>query len=82
MAANHRAALAQLVEHRIRNAGVTGSSPVGGTTLLQMVEEVRNPRKSVAFNGLLLHLYQDQRLRAAMRDGRPQRYTNDPIECA
>jgi hypothetical protein len=25
------AALAQLVEHRIRNAGVTGSSPVGGT---------------------------------------------------
>jgi hypothetical protein len=26
------AALAQLVEHRIRNAGVTGSSPVGGTT--------------------------------------------------
>ena len=27
-----RAALAQLVEHRIRNAGVTGSSPVGGTT--------------------------------------------------
>ena len=28
-----RAALAQLVEHRIRNAGVTGSSPVSGTTL-------------------------------------------------
>ena len=27
-----RAALAQLVEHRIRNAGVTGSSPVSGTT--------------------------------------------------
>ncbi len=26
------AALAQLVEHRIRNAGVTGSSPVGGTS--------------------------------------------------
>jgi hypothetical protein len=26
-----QAALAQLVEHRIRNAGVTGSSPVGGT---------------------------------------------------
>jgi hypothetical protein len=26
------AALAQLVEHRIRNAGVTGSNPVGGTT--------------------------------------------------
>ena len=25
------AALAQLVEHRIRNAGVTGSSPVSGT---------------------------------------------------
>ena len=27
----YSAALAQLVEHRIRNAGVTGSSPVGGT---------------------------------------------------
>ena len=25
------AALAQLVEHRIRNAGATGSSPVSGT---------------------------------------------------
>ena len=30
--ARRRAALAQLVEHRIRNAGVTGSSPVGGTS--------------------------------------------------
>ena len=30
--ATHRAALAQLVEHRIRNAGVTGSSPVSGTS--------------------------------------------------
>ena len=29
------AALAQLVEHRIRNAGVTGSSPVGGTIHLK-----------------------------------------------
>jgi lathosterol oxidase len=28
------AALAQLVEHRIRNAGVTGSSPVSGTSRL------------------------------------------------
>ena len=26
------AALAQLVEHSIRNAGVVGSSPTGGTT--------------------------------------------------
>ena len=26
------AALAQLVEHRIRNAGVVGSNPIGGTT--------------------------------------------------
>jgi hypothetical protein len=25
------AALAQLVEHRIRNAGVVGSNPIGGT---------------------------------------------------
>ena len=32
MAAIHRAALAQLVEHRIRNAGVVGSNPIGGTT--------------------------------------------------
>lgn len=29
------AALAQLVEHRIRNAGVTGSSPVSGTIPLR-----------------------------------------------
>ena len=27
------AALAQLVEHRIRNAGVVGSNPIGGTIL-------------------------------------------------
>ncbi len=26
-----QAALAQLVEHRIRNAGVVGSNPIGGT---------------------------------------------------
>jgi hypothetical protein len=32
VAPHRQAALAQLVEHRIRNAGVTGSSPVGGTT--------------------------------------------------
>jgi hypothetical protein len=32
--ATRQAALAQLVEHRIRNAGVTGSSPVGGTIFL------------------------------------------------
>ncbi len=29
---NASAALAQLVEHRIRNAGVVGSNPIGGTT--------------------------------------------------
>ena len=28
---NASAALAQLVEHRIRNAGVVGSNPIGGT---------------------------------------------------
>jgi hypothetical protein len=28
---NAKAALAQLVEHRIRNAGVVGSNPIGGT---------------------------------------------------
>ncbi len=27
------AALAQLVEHRIRNAGAVGSNPIGGTIL-------------------------------------------------
>ena len=31
-ASEKRAALAQLVEHLIRNEGVTGSSPVSGTT--------------------------------------------------
>ena len=31
------AALAQLVEHRIRNAGVTGSSPVSGTIPLYLI---------------------------------------------
>jgi hypothetical protein len=31
LALSGQAALAQLVEHRIRNAGVTGSSPVSGT---------------------------------------------------
>jgi hypothetical protein len=30
-----RAALAQLVEHRIRNAGVVGSNPIGGTIPLK-----------------------------------------------
>ena len=40
-----QAALAQLVEHRIRNAGVTGSSPVSGT---------RTPKKSRNFNYLEL----------------------------
>ena len=29
---NDNAALAQLVEHRIRNAGVVGSNPTGGTS--------------------------------------------------
>ena len=33
------AALAQLVEHRIRNAGVTGSSPVSGTTFFMFVQQ-------------------------------------------
>ena len=36
------AALAQLVEHRIRNAGVTGSSPVGGTTQSQVSETIQS----------------------------------------
>ena len=31
---NDNAALAQLVEHRIRNAGVVGSNPTGGTSPL------------------------------------------------
>ena len=36
-----RAALAQLVEHRIRNAGVTGSSPVSGTTFPMILPEAK-----------------------------------------
>ena len=40
------AALAQLVEHRIRNAGVTGSSPVGGTTQSQVSETIQSFPKS------------------------------------
>ena len=35
LSARRNAALAQLVEHRIRNAGVTGSSPVSGTSPLR-----------------------------------------------
>lgn len=31
-----------LVEHRIRNAGVTGSSPVGGTIFLDALHEIRS----------------------------------------
>ena len=34
-----RAALAQLVEHRIRNAGVVGSSPTGGTIFFQTLTQ-------------------------------------------
>ena len=33
-----RAALAQLVEHRIRNAGVRGSNPLSGTTQFSLSE--------------------------------------------
>ena len=32
------AALAQLVEHRIRNAGVRGSNPLSGTITLTLVK--------------------------------------------
>lgn len=42
-----RAALAQLVEHRIRNAGVTGSSPVGGTTPFQPFGKARDQVNSL-----------------------------------
>ncbi len=35
-----KAALAQLVEHRIRNAGAVGSNPIGGTMLLILHDNV------------------------------------------
>ena len=35
------AALAQLVEHRIRNAGVVGSNPIGGTSLRKTAKKTR-----------------------------------------
>ena len=35
------AALAQLVEHRIRNAGVVGSNPIGGTITLMHFTSAR-----------------------------------------
>jgi hypothetical protein len=34
------AALAQLVEHRIRNAGVRGSNPLSGTTQFPISERL------------------------------------------
>ena len=40
------AALAQLVEHRIRNAGVTGSSPVSGTRTPKIVEKQSSSQRS------------------------------------
>ena len=36
-----RAALAQLVEHRIRNAGVAGSNPAGGTISFNGLADIR-----------------------------------------
>ena len=35
------AALAQLVEHRIRNAGVAGSNPAGGTISFNGLADIR-----------------------------------------
>lgn len=34
---HHRAGLAQLVEHFIRNEGVAGSSPVAGTMIIKNI---------------------------------------------
>lgn len=36
------AALAQLVEHFIRNEGVMGSTPVSGSKIVPVVDESRN----------------------------------------
>ena len=48
----HQAALAQLVEHRIRNAGVTGSSPVSGTIspFAKVRARLQKPQKSAIFS--------------------------------
>ena len=40
------AALAQLVEHRIRNAGVVGSNPIGGTIISLNFNRLTKQRKS------------------------------------
>ena len=48
MAFTARAALAQLVEHRIRNAGVTGSSPVSGTIFVCVLPPA-NPTRGCDF---------------------------------
>jgi hypothetical protein len=40
------AALAQLVEHRIRNAGVVGSNPIGGTIISFIFNILSRQRKS------------------------------------
>ena len=46
------AALAQLVEHRIRNAGVTGSSPVGGTIPFSSIDRSLRLKGRSAGGGL------------------------------
>ena len=45
------AALAQLVEHRIRNAGVVGSNPIGGT-IFQSIPRTPGPAVSTMIIGL------------------------------
>jgi hypothetical protein len=47
--AQAKAALAQLVEHRIRNAGVVGSNPIGGTIYSALCITYRKPL--LGFNG-------------------------------
>ena len=41
------AALAQLVEHRIRNAGVVGSNPIGGTIFSIKISTLPKPKAKV-----------------------------------
>ncbi len=47
-----QAALAQLVEHRIRNAGVVGSNPIGGTTFLKATKATATGILTVSFVAL------------------------------
>ena len=82
------AALAQLVEHRIRNAEVVGSSPISGTISINII-----PYKQIAYVVSMFFLstywatYQcgqdDANVRFRRRSGRGDQYNRaTPPECS